>query len=254
MEYAARRGFDTYFVDVRGYGGSTRPPSMAQAPNMNPPFADTADAVRDVAAAVDFIRKRRGVQKISIVGWSWGTAITGGYTAANNDKVNRLVLYAPLWTLKEPPPISGVGAYRTVQRDPARARGLRGIPKGREEEISPVAWFDKWWAGNLASDPDGAKQNPPVVRAPNGVIKDVVEYWGKGKSTWDPAAIRVPTLLIVAEWDQDTPTYMAQEVFSKMTNAPGRRLELLSEGTHAIGLEKNRMHLIRQVQAFLEAP
>jgi len=252
MEYAARRGFDAYYVDVRGYGGSTRPVTMNQPPAANPPFADTRDAIRDVTAAVEFILKRRGVQKINLAGWSWGTAIMGGYTAANNSKVNKLVLYAPLWTLKAPPPISGAGNYRTVQRDPARARGLRGIPKGREEEISPTAWFDQWWAGNLASDPDGAKQNPPVVRAPNGVIKDIVEYWGKGKSPWDPADVRVPTLLILAEWDQDTPLYMAQEVFAKMTNAPYRRLEILSEGTHALSLEKNRMHLIEQVQNFLE--
>ncbi|HSG77793.1 MAG TPA: alpha/beta hydrolase [Burkholderiales bacterium] len=176
----------------------------------------------------------------------------GGYAAENNAKVSKLVLYAPVWTLKAPPPISGSGNYRAVQRDAARGRGLRGIPKGREEEISPTDSFDKWWAGNLASDPEGAKQNPPVVRAPNGVIKDIVEFWGKGIPTWDPASVRVPTLLILAEWDQDTPPYMAQEVFAKLANAPYRRLELLSEGTHAIALQKNRMHLMQQVQNFLE--
>ena len=252
MDYVARRGFDAYFVDVRGYGGSTRPASMDQPPAANPPFADTKDAVRDVSAAVDFILKRRGVQKLNLVGWSWGTAIMAGYTVENNAKVDKLVLYAPLWTLKAPPPISGSGNYRSVPRDPARARGLRGIPNDRQEEISPTASFDKWWAGNLASDPEGAKRTPPVVRAPNGVIKDIVEYWGKGKATWDPAQIRVPTLMILAEWDQDTPLYMAQEIFPRLTNAPYRRLEILSEGTHAIVLEKNRMHLIRQVQNFLE--
>lgn len=252
MDYVARRGFDTYFVDVRGYGGSTRPATMNQPAASNPPFADTKDAIRDVSVAVDFILKRRGVEKINLVGWSWGTALMGGYTAENNLKVNKLVLYAPLWTLKSPPPISGSGNYRAVQRDPARSRGLRGIPKERQEEISPTAWFDKWWVGNLASDPDGAKQNPPVVRAPNGVIKDIVEFWGKGLPTWEPANVRVPTLLILAEWDQDTPPYMAQEVFSRLVNAPYRRLEMLSEGTHAIALEKNRTHIMQQVQNFLE--
>lgn len=252
MDYVAARGYDAYCLDVRGYGGSSRPASMSQPPAANPPFADSADAVRDVATAVDFILKRRGVQKLNLVGWSWGTALVGGYTAQHNDKVDKLVLYAPLWTLKSPAPISGDGHYRTVARDPARARGLRGIPKGREEEISPTAWFDRWWAANMATDPEGAKQSPPVLRAPNGVIKDVVEKWGKGQPTWDPASVRVPTLLLVAEWDQDTPPYMAQEVFAKLTSAPYRRLEMLSDGTHAISLEKNRMHLIEEVQDFLE--
>jgi pimeloyl-ACP methyl ester carboxylesterase len=252
VENVARHGYDVYFVDVRGYGRSTRPAAMDAPAADNPPFATTADAVKDVGSAVDFILKRRGVSKLNLIGWSWGTAIMGGYTMNNNEKVNKLVLYAPLWTLKSPPPISGTGAYRTVQRDPARQRGARGIPAQRVEEISPSAWFDTWWQGNLATDPVGAKQNPQVVRAPNGVLKDIVEYWGAGKATWEPEKIRVPTLIILAEWDQDTPLYMAQEVFAKLVNSPLKRYVVIGEGTHAVSLEKNRMQLINQVQTFLD--
>jgi pimeloyl-ACP methyl ester carboxylesterase len=252
MDHAASRGFDTYLVDVRGYGRSTRPAAMGQPPNSNPPFADTADAVKDVSAAVEFILKRRGVSKINLVGWSWGTAIMGTYTAQNNAKVQRLVLYAPLYAMREPAPISGVGAYRAVPREPARQRGVRGIPAERVEEISPRAWFDQWFDANLATDAQGAAQSPPVVRAPNGVIKDIGEIWSKGRSPYDPAAIGVPTLLIIGEWDQDTPLYMAQDVFAKMTRAPDKRLIILGEGTHAYALEKHRMRLIREVQQFLE--
>ena len=252
MENVARKGYDVYFVDVRGYGRSTRPAAMDAPPAENPPFATTADAVRDVGSAVDFILKRRNIAKLNLIGWSWGTALMAGYTMNNNDKVNKLVLYAPLWTLKAPPPISGSGAYRAVTREPARQRGARGIPAQRVEEISPSAWFDQWWLGNLATDPAGAKQNPPVVRAPNGVLKDIVDFWGVGKATWEPEKIRVPTLLILAEWDQDTPLFMAQEVFARLTNAPYKRHVVIGEGTHAVALEKNRMHLINQVQSFLD--
>lgn len=254
MDYVAARGFDVYMVDVRGYGRSTRPASMSQPPSANPPFANTQDAVNDVGAAVDFILKRRGVAKINLVGWSWGTAIMAGYTAKNNDKVSRLVLYAPLWTLKDAPPISGAGAYRSVQKGAARQRGLRGIPAGREQEISPDAWFDQWWAANEATDPDGTKQTPPVVRAPNGVLDDLAKYWSKGQATWNPADIRVPVLMIIAEWDQDTPLYMSYELFPQLKNAPLKRLVVLGEGTHAVALEKHRGVLFQQVQTFLEEP
>jgi pimeloyl-ACP methyl ester carboxylesterase len=251
-DLAARKGYDVYMVDVRGYGGSTRPPAMDAPPDQNPPIARTTDAVKDVSSAVDFILKRRGVAKLNLVGWSWGTTLMAGYTTNNNDKVNKLVLYAPLWMLKEPPPFSGSGAYRTASYQQVRGRGVRGIPSQLVEEISPTGWFDKWWQAALASDPVGAKQNPPVIRAPNGVLKDVVEYWGVGKATYEPEKIRVPTLLILGEWDQDTPLFMAQEVFKKLVNTPYKRQVTLGQGTHTIALEKSRMQLINQIQSFLD--
>ncbi len=252
MDYAAGRGYDTYLVDVRGYGRSTRPPSMDAPPERNPAFAVTSDAIKDVGAAVDFIRARRSVDRINLVGWSWGTTLVGGFTAGNNDKVAKLVLYAPLWTLREPPPFSGAGAYRSVSREEARARGLRGIPDARKEEISPEGWFAAWWEANLAADPVGARQTPPVVRAPNGVLKDVDQFLAKGKPLYDPSDIRAPTLVISGEWDRDTPLFMAQEVFGRLSNTRYKRAVVLAEGTHMIAIEKNRMELIEEVQRFLD--
>jgi hypothetical protein len=72
-DYIAQRGWDVYLVDVRGYGRSTRPPEMDQPAASNPPIATTDVAVRDVGSAIDFILQRRGVSKLSLVGYSWGT-------------------------------------------------------------------------------------------------------------------------------------------------------------------------------------
>jgi len=252
LEYVAYRNFDVYAVDIRGYGRSTRPAAMDQPPGANPPFSTTREAIRDVSAAVDFILKRRGVSKINLLGWSWGTTIMGGYAAENPEKVQRLVLYAPVWTpVRE---ITFEGAYRLVNRDAARVQSIRGIPPDRVEDVSPTAWFDKWWAANLATDPQSSSHNPPALRAPNGVMHDLKNFWGAGKPTYDPAAIRAPTLVIVGEWDGITPPSMAQDLFGQLTGAKNRRLVLLSEGSHAMALEKNRMHLIREVQHFLEEP
>jgi pimeloyl-ACP methyl ester carboxylesterase len=75
MDYIAQQGWDVYLVDVRGYGGSTRPPEMDVPANENKPIVDTAVAVKDVGSAVDHILQKRGVPKINLIGWSWGTAI-----------------------------------------------------------------------------------------------------------------------------------------------------------------------------------
>jgi pimeloyl-ACP methyl ester carboxylesterase len=89
-----------------------------------------------------------------------------------------------------------------------------------------------------------------VLRAPNGVLQDGLDFWSAGKSTYDPAKITVPTLLIHAEWDRDTPPYMAQTLFPLLVNSPGKRFVMLAEGTHTIIMEKNRMKLFEAVQSF----
>ena len=126
MKFIAEHGYDVYLVDVRGYGRSTRPAEMDQPADQNPPIARTETAVKDVGAAVDFILKRRGVSKINLMAWSWGTAIMGWYTTQNNEKVNKLVLYAPRWLASAPPLMDSggtLGAYRTVSIASTRIAG-----------------------------------------------------------------------------------------------------------------------------------
>jgi pimeloyl-ACP methyl ester carboxylesterase len=50
MDLIAQQGYDVYLIDVRGYGGSTRPPEMDQP---------------------------RNLAKLDLMGWSWGTSTAG---------------------------------------------------------------------------------------------------------------------------------------------------------------------------------
>ena len=116
----------------------------------------------------------------------------------------------------------------------------------------PEAWFNAWADATFETDPAGSKANPKYVRAPNGVVLDGREYWSSGKPVYEPADIRVPTLLILAEWDADTPTYMAQALFPMLVNASPKRLVIVGEGTHSLIMEQNRTQLFREVQMFLD--
>jgi len=255
MDYIAQRGYDVYLMDVRGYGHSTRPPEMDAPPEQNAPIADTETAVRDIGAVVDHILARRKLQKIELIGWSWGTSTMATYTAGNNDKVVRLVLYAPIWHRESASLVQTngpIGAYRTVLREAAFKRWMTGVPEDKKEQLIPAGWFDKWWDATLASDPQGLKQIPPALRAPNGTVLDGERFWSAGKSTYDPAKITVPVLLIQAEWDQDTPPYMSRALFPLLVNSPEKRYVLVGEGTHTVMMEKNRMELFREVQMFLD--
>jgi len=256
MDYIAARGYDVYLLDLRGYGKSTRPKEMDAAPEANPPLVRGDTAVKDIGAVVDFILKRRNIPRAALIGWSWGTTLMATYTTQNAGKVERLVLYAPSW-IRTTPSLVQTGprptpAYRMVKREQALERWMTGVPEAKKATLIPAGWFDAWAEATFASDPVGAKMNPPVLRAPNGVIQDGLEYFGAGKPYYDPAKITVPTLLIHAEWDRDTPAYMAQTLFPLLVNAPGKRYVQLAEGTHTIVMEKNRMKLFEAVQAFLD--
>ena len=254
MDYIASRGYDVWLVDVRGYGRSSKTAALSQPASANPPFASTEDAVRDVSAAVDYILKRRGIAKLNLIGWSWGTTTMALYTTRNNERVNKLVLYAPVWT----PPVAGTpppvptAAYRTVTMDAARQRWYSGVPADKQAALVPTGWFDTWARAVLDSDPDGAKLSPPVLRAPNGTLVDILGGWLMGKRLYDAEKIRVPTMLIKGEWDVDTPAAMAQGLFANLKNAPYKSYIEIGEATHSVMLEKNRMQLFRPVQAFLE--
>jgi len=253
MDLIAQQGYDVFLVDVRGYGGSTRPPEMDQPPAANKPIATSADAAKDLGAAVDYVLKTRGISKLDLMGWSWGTSTAGSYTSLHDEKINRLVLYAPAW-LHEPPvaPKSDpLGAYRMVGKDSAKARWLKGVAEDKAATLIPPGVFDAWWDATLATDPVGSKLNPPMLRAPNGVFEEFTNYWLAGKPYYDPGKITVPTLLIHAEWDADLPTYQTEAYFKQLTNVPYKRFVELGEGTHTVMPEKNRMQFFHEIIGFL---
>ena len=255
MDYIAARGYDVYLLDLRGYGRSTRPQEMDQAPDANAPIVRGVTAVTDISAVVDFILKRRSIPRLNLLGWSWGTTLMATYTTQNPGKVERLVLYAPAWIRTTPSlsrPAGPLGAYRTVAREQAKTRWLTGVPEDKKATLIPAGWFETWADATFATDPVGAKMTPPTLRAPNGVQQDGDEFFSAGKPYYDPARITVPTLLVHAEWDRDTPAYMAQTLFPLLVNAPGKRYVQLPEGTHTIMMEKNRPMLFEAVQAFLD--
>jgi pimeloyl-ACP methyl ester carboxylesterase len=254
MDLIAARGFDVWLVDVRGYGRSTRPPEMSQPPEANKPLVSTAMAAHDYGAAVDYILKKRNIAKLDVMGWSWGTSIVGLYTSEHNAKVDRLVLYAPQWIRTEPvaadqPPL---GAYRLVSKDSAKERWLKGVPADKQATLIPPGVFDAWANATWATDPESAKHSPPMLRATNGVGQDSRDTWAAGKALYDPGKITVPTLILHAEWDADLPSYLAQGYFKQLTNTPYKRLIELSEGTHTVMMEKNRMQFFHELMGFLD--
>ncbi|PWS35485.1 alpha/beta hydrolase [Falsiroseomonas bella] len=255
MDYIAGRGFDVWSLDLPGYGRSTRPEAMSQPPEANPPLVRGDQAVAAIGAAAAFIRQQRGVPRMQMMAWSWGCSLIARYATENAAAVERLVLYAPEWLREQASqasPGAQLGAYRMVTQTQARERWMNGVPEVARANLIPPGWFEHWAGVTWATDPEGMRRNPSVLRAPNGVLLDSREYWQSGRPYWDPAKVTVPTLLVVGEWDRDTPPAMATTIFPLLTASPGKRCVLLGEGTHSMLMERNRGALYQAVQVFLE--
>lgn len=248
----ARAGWDVWLVDVRGYGRSTWPEALRAPAENNPPVATTQEAIADFAAAADFIRAKRKIDSLQVIGWSWGGVISGGYAAANPDKVSSLVLVAPLWAFDKPitagPPKK---AWQEWTLADSRARIQKGVPAEQAKLILPDSTVALWEKAVRDSQPEAAGRTPELFRSPTGVVADV--SW-QAQAPYDAAAIKARTLIIRGEWDELTPRSLQLALFGQLKNAKIRELIELPATSHFLIVETSRGRLFDEVRNFLSRP
>ncbi len=256
MDILARAGFDTWCIDLLGYGGSDRPAEMSQAAADHAPIVDTVEAVADVKRAVDFILAKRALAALDLIGYSWGTAIAGQVAGDCPQQVRRLVLAGALWLRAGAVQIAvdgPLGAYRLVSAAASVQRWTYGIDAAQMEAIGTSASRMAWAQIAVASDPASDQHSPPLLRAPTGVVQDLAHFWLKDQPTYAPSRICCPTLVVVGEWDQETTPAQAQAVFEQLTGSDLRRLVVIGGATHLMLLERQRRQLFQVVDGFLSA-
>jgi pimeloyl-ACP methyl ester carboxylesterase len=266
MAYLAQAGFDTFSVDMTGYGRSTRPPAMNDPCNLAPnqqaalvprllaaPCAPTygqalttiASDWDDVGAAVEYIRALRGIERVSLVAWSLGGPRSGGYAARNPQKVHRLVLLAPAYGREsrgEAPakvPADGV-VFNTQSRAEFDANWDRQV--GCPVQYEPAA-SDSVWSAMLQSDAVGATWGPGVRRAPQTTT------WG-----WNAAVVtktQTPTLMVAGIHDKQVVPERVRELYEDL-GASQKVMIDLGCSSHNAMWEKNHTTLFRASLEWLE--
>lgn len=250
MDVLALAGIDAWALDIRGYGGSTRPVAMRKPPSSDAALVRAVEAADDVADALSHVRSVRPSAPLGLLGMSWGGSLAGVHASRHND-LDALVLVAPLWLSTAPLRFDGgapIMTHRIVDVDAYEAAWLAAAPDERRNELLPDGWFDRWAAVTAATDVEAPLRH---IRAPSGAVADVREHWTVAKPLYDPAMITTPTLVMRGTWDVDVRRDMALDLFDRLTAAPDRNYIEIANSTHMMLMEPARRIAFAQITAFL---
>jgi len=236
MDFLAKNGYDVWAIDIHGYGHSDK---------TEKDWSDSQPAADDIAAAVEYITKLRGLGKVNLLGWSAGTQRAGLYAMQHAGRVAKLILYAPNW--------KGTAEYRSNLHKRIENGGQ---PLTHYRINTEAAARSDFVAGDLAEHPQfeedavqeyvkEALQTDP--QSPNAFV----EY--AKLPILDPLQITVPTMIIHGEKD-----WLSKEEdllpFYSQLKTRDRRYILLPDGGHALMLEKDHRRFQHEVLSFFERP
>ena len=264
----AQAGHQVYVMNVRGWEHSTRPAVLDEPADRHPPAVTSEEAVKDIKAVVEWIRRRTQQPKVALIGWATGGHWAGYYTSHNNDSVSHLVMLNSLYGVNAPwaltrrfenPNDPGTfdpsgGAYRLVDY----AGFLRGwnnsIPVDDKPQWRDPSVADAYARTAVRLDPTSQTRTPPSARIPTAYREESFNL-AQGYQFWDAHDINVPTLYIRGELDFWSRPEDAVAIASDLVNAPVVQTLTILKATHYLfndRPEKGRTQFIEEVLAFLQ--
>ena len=266
-DWMIEKGYVVYMFDKRNYGFSSREKAMDEPAANTRPVTRSYQAIRDIGAVVDHIRKKHKINKVNLIGWSWGAMTAGYYTSLNSEKVQKLVMYAPAYSFAQHTNLGAgsgsqnkrqpnefnysLGAYRRGTKAGNDARWDGEIPVADKNSFREEGVRDAFALEALKTDPTSQSRNPPSLRAPNGVLEDSFMQ-ATGRAMWNASSIYVPTLVIAGEFDTWSFPEDRDGLMRDLTNAPVKKSVLIKNATHFVLFEKPRFEFFSEIDSFLK--
>jgi pimeloyl-ACP methyl ester carboxylesterase len=234
MDWFAGQGYDTWCVDMEGYGRSDK------TRDINFDIANGAD---DLAAASDYIAKTRGAEPLLVYGISSGALRAALFAQQHPDRVRRLALDAFVWTGEGSPTL----AERTKKLPEFKARNRRPIDKPFVFSI-----FNRDHPGTAEDKVIDAFADAILAlddSVPTGTYVDMCSRL----PVVDPEKITVPTIVMRGQWDGIASFEDLVKFFEKLPN-PDKQFAVMPGISHASFQQKNYRMVYHILLSFFSQP
>ena len=234
MDHFVRLGYDTWCVDMEGYGRSDKHRDIN---------ADIATGADDLEAASDYIARTRGVESLFVYGISSGALRAGLFAQRHPERIRRLALDAFVWTGEGSPTLAErtkrLQEFRGTNRRPIDRAFVRSIftrdhPGTADDEV-----VEAFASAILALDDS----------VPTGTYVDMCAHL----PVVDPARIMAPTLIMRGQYDGIASVEDLLAFFARLPN-PDKQFAVMPGIAHASFQQKNVAIAYHVLSSFFGQP
>jgi pimeloyl-ACP methyl ester carboxylesterase len=234
MDYFARLGYDTWCVDMEGYGRSDKHRDIN---------SDIATGADDLAVATEYIEKTRGVGSFLTYGISSGALRAALFAQRHPERVTRLALDAFVWT--------GEGS-------PTLAERRKRLPEFQSRNRRPI---DRAFVRSIFTRDHPGTADDEVIEAfadailalddsvPTGTYVDMCAKL----PVCDPERIPQPTLIMRGQYDGIAGFDDLLEFFRRLPN-PDKQFAVMPGIAHASFHQKNFRIAYHILHGFFSQP
>ena len=234
MNWFAVRGYDTWCVDMEGYGRSGKDRDIT---------CDIANGADDLAAASAYIAATRGAGPLLVYGISSGALRAAKFAENHPERVGRLALDAFVWT--------GEGSPTLEER-------RKKLPQFMESKRRPI---DRAFVQSIFARDHPGTAEEKVVDAfaeaitalddsiPNGTYIDMCSKL----PIVDPEKITVPTIIMRGEHDGIAGIDDLLAFFAKLPH-PDKQFTVMEGISHASFQQKNYLLAYDILETFFSRP
>jgi len=234
MEYFAERGFDTWCMDMEGYGRSTKDRGTE---------AFIHEGADDLSAGSEYIMKTRNSGLLMVYGISSGALRAAAFAQRHPERVKRLALDAHVWT--------GEGSPTLEQR-------RKKLPEYLKTKRRPI---DKAFVRSIFERDHPGTADEPTIAAfadyileldssiPNGTYIDMCNHL----PVVDPTKIMAPTIVMRGEYDGIASFDDLVKFFEKLPN-PDKQFAVMPGIAHASFHQKNYAICFHILASFFSQP